>query len=335
MGMLVYEGGAPLPHMESPSHPVNARRAVYTLPTCPDEIKHLDQAVYFHGTTWKSWVSMMIKGGQILPSSGRGGETFITESCVDEDAIFVTKKLQHAMRYASPFRLHDPNATHLGQNPLIQDFRRWKEYLRDRQIVQIPYVRIVIRCVTLSNERQPKLDSINQHKALSAASGAGEEAYKPANLIPCFVEFISGANMQRDASYSELRLRDRTCMVRPKRNGVPMDVRSRINAAHLQQDMLPKTHQLLADWPHMGKEMWPQNLCAPGEEHHGSSLDAYIAEGEANGTFAKLLRKGDTVFAAPPTNRSVLHPAASSIAAAAPMPRIERPTADADSVMLA
>ena len=126
-----------------------------------------------------------------------------------------------------------------------------------------------------------------------------------------------------------------TCIVRPQCHGVPIaGTRGRINAAHLQQDMLPKTHQKLDEWPHMGQEIWPQNLCAPGEEHHGSSLEAYIAEGEQCGKFAKLERIGDIVFATPPADKSVLNPAASSIAAAAPMPRIPKPTTDEDSLML-
>ena len=103
--------------------------------------------------------------------------------------------------------------------------------------------------------------------------------------------------MQRDASYSELRLRDDTCVVHPKRNGVIIGgSNGQINAAHLQQDMVPKTHQIHNEWPHTGSEIWPQNLCAPGEEHHGSSLETYIALGERSGKFARRLPIGDTIF---------------------------------------
>ena len=112
--------------------------------------------------------------------------------------------------------------------------------------------------------------------------------------------FIGGANMQRDASFSEFRLRDDTWIVHPLRNGVRTGGSDgRVNAPHLQQDLLPRTHQIRDEWPHTCREIWPQQLCAPGEEHYGSSLETYVAMGEKTGKFAKRNPIGRTVFDAP------------------------------------
>ena len=157
----------------------------------------------------------------------------------------------------------------------------------------------------------------------NASTGNGEEAYKPQNLIPCFVMFIIGANMQRDACCSEFRLRDDTCVV------WPTETDGRVNAPHLVQDMLPKLHQIREEWPHSCTEIWPAQLCAPGEEHYGSSLEAYVAAGEQSGKFTRRQPIGNTVFDAPDVTMMVREPAPSS--SAAPMPRIPNPTLDDDS----
>ena len=186
-------------------------------------------------------------------------------------------------------------------------------------------MRFCLRCIAINAEPQEALDAHNLKRSNDAKNQNSEEAYKPQNLIPCFLMVIVGANMQRDASCSEFRLRDDTCVVWANETTWSSP---RVNATHMAQDMLPKLHQVRADWPHSCTEIWPAQLCAPGEEHHGSSLEDYIAECEKSGTFTKLAPIGDKVFDEPDASMMVREPAPSS--SAAPMPRIPNPTLDDD-----
>ena len=124
MGLATYEETTDPPASRHRKHPENASVALYSLPTSPDEIRHMGQATLFHGTTWKSLISFLLGGCRFSPSSGGGGETMITESCVGEDAIFTSKDIELAMTYATPCCFHDPKKTWVHEDPLIQDFRK-------------------------------------------------------------------------------------------------------------------------------------------------------------------------------------------------------------------
>jgi hypothetical protein len=122
--------------------------------------------------------------------------------------------------------------------------------------------------------------------------------------------------MQRDASYSELRLRDDTCIVWV--NGEP-----RINAAHLFQDLLTSLHQVRSEWPPKANEIVPGQLCMPGEEHYCSSLEDHIREGERSGRFIKLSKLGPTVFDQPTESEATT--SSPPTRTAEPMPYVPEP----------
>ena len=131
--------------------------------------------------------------------------------------------------------------------------------------------------------------------------------------------------MQRDGSCSEFRLRDDTCVVQ---SGPPWKRVRRVNPIHIPQDMVPNVHQIRKEWPPKASEVWAENLCAPGEEYHGTSLEDFVTEGEKSGTFKRLTPKGKTIFDEPPPEDSVRDAGPSS--AARPMPRVSTPSLDND-----
>ena len=187
----------------------------------------------------------------------------------------------------------------------------------------MPFVRFCLRCIAVTTEPQEALDAHNLRRSNEAKNQCSEEAYKPQNLIPCFLMIIVGANMQRDASCSEFRLRDDTCVVQAGPHGQRS---ARVNAAHFVLDILPKVHQIRTEWPHTCSEIWPAQLCAPGEEHYGSSLTDFVVEGEKKGKFKRLAPKGATVFKDP--DESVMVRDVGPSSSAMPMPGIPKPTLD-------
>ena len=133
--------------------------------------------------------------------------------------------------------------------------------------------------------------------------------------------------MQRDASCSEFRLRDDTCVVQ---SGPPGQRFACVNPIHIAVDLLPKVHQIRDEWPHTASEVWPEQLCAPGEEHHGTSLTQFVIDGEKSGKFRRRVPtpKGRTVFDDPPATATVREAGPSS--SALPMPRVSYPSLDDD-----
>ena len=326
MGLCVYEGVTTMPESCIHSNPENASVAMYTLPTCPKNIRHVGQAALYHGTTFKSLMNFLINGGQFLASIAGGGESKITESCVTEDAIFCSRDFNYAKQYATPCRFHNKKATEVSKDPLIQDLTRWNTYLaRDDEARKMPYVRFAIHCAVALVKEQESLDAHNRKRSIDSNGLCSEEAFLPENLSPCFVSITIGANMQRDGSHSEFRLRDDTCVVK---TGPPWNRENRINPMHAVQDMLSKVHQIRDEWPPKGSEVWAENLCAPGEEHHGTSLESFVIAGEKSGKFKRMTPRGKTIFDEPPPEDSVCDAKPSSTAR--PMPRISTPSMDID-----
>ena len=100
------------------------------------------------------------------------------------------------------------------------------------------------------------------------------------------------------------------------------------DAQQLIPELDPKVYQNQEEWPPKASEVWAENLCAPGEEYHGTSLEDFVTDGEKSGTFKKMTPRGKTIFDEPPPEDSVCDAGPSS--AARPMPRVSTPSMDID-----
>ncbi len=93
----------------------------------------------------------------------------ITESCVTKDAVFTSSDFDYALSYSTPCRFHDKNKTWICQDPLVQDFKYWLDYLnRDPSAKGMPFVRFPIRCVAVTYKSQDSLDAHNKRRSTAA-----------------------------------------------------------------------------------------------------------------------------------------------------------------------